>query len=299
MVHLFCAEREYEPTRPTTDADAVVNAREPELLGAVSATLLELGFSANPSADGVQHRRVRDQAVVDVLIPEGTGERTEAKQSSSGFPTVAAPGGTQALHRSEGVEVQVSSRLGSVRRPLLISAMILKAAARTETNGPALERHCLDFAALAAMMASSDVVAFDLESKDKRRLRKMIELTRASRDAMDQNPIAGRRLERLEKLFSRSTNHLEHDAASLRGHRVLRSVGKGNKPSTMTLTVPVLRVLEAPCPTNHRSVSSGRRLTSLPGLASALELRREQPGPPEAGRRLAGGPHGVRCRRRG
>jgi integrase/recombinase XerD len=32
---------------------------------------------------------------------------------------------------------------------------------------------------------------------------------------------------------------------SLRGHRVLHLVGKGNKPATMPLTVPVLRVLEA------------------------------------------------------
>ena len=34
-------------------------------------------------------------------------------------------------------------------------------------------------------------------------------------------------------------------ADSLRGHRVLHLVGKGNKPATMPVTVPVLRVLEA------------------------------------------------------
>jgi hypothetical protein len=32
---------------------------------------------------------------------------------------------------------------------------------------------------------------------------------------------------------------------ALRGHRVLHLVGKGNKPATMPITVPVLRVLEA------------------------------------------------------
>ena len=32
---------------------------------------------------------------------------------------------------------------------------------------------------------------------------------------------------------------------TLRGHRVLHLVGKGNKPATMPITVPVLRVLEA------------------------------------------------------
>ena len=34
-------------------------------------------------------------------------------------------------------------------------------------------------------------------------------------------------------------------ADTLRGHRVLHLVGKGNKPATMPVTVPVLRVLEA------------------------------------------------------
>ncbi|MGB9373916.1 MAG: tyrosine-type recombinase/integrase [Jiangellales bacterium] len=39
--------------------------------------------------------------------------------------------------------------------------------------------------------------------------------------------------------------HIEHYADTLRGHRVLHLVGKGNKPATMPLTVPVLRVMEA------------------------------------------------------
>lgn len=38
---------------------------------------------------------------------------------------------------------------------------------------------------------------------------------------------------------------IEDYAQTLRGHRVLRLVGKGNKPATMPITVPVLRVLEA------------------------------------------------------
>ncbi len=38
---------------------------------------------------------------------------------------------------------------------------------------------------------------------------------------------------------------IEDYAATLRGHRMLHLVGKGNKPATMPITVPVLRVLEA------------------------------------------------------
>jgi integrase/recombinase XerD len=38
---------------------------------------------------------------------------------------------------------------------------------------------------------------------------------------------------------------IDNYAETLRGHRVLHLVGKGDKPATMPLTVPVLRVLEA------------------------------------------------------
>lgn len=38
---------------------------------------------------------------------------------------------------------------------------------------------------------------------------------------------------------------IEDYADTLRGHRVLRLIGKGNKPATMPITIPVLRVLEA------------------------------------------------------
>ncbi len=38
---------------------------------------------------------------------------------------------------------------------------------------------------------------------------------------------------------------IEDYQEALRGHRVLHLVGKGNKPATKPLTVPVLRVLEA------------------------------------------------------
>jgi hypothetical protein len=166
MVHLHCAERGFEPGRP--------------------------------SADGIQHRWTRGAAVIDVLVPEGLSERAGKRVSASGFPTVAAPGGTQALNRSEVVEVQVGGRVGHVRRPVLLSAMIMKAAARLETYGLGLERHCYDFAVLAAMLASGDTAVFDLTAKDKKRLRTMIERTRAVPEALEQNPTAERRLERLE-----------------------------------------------------------------------------------------------------
>ena len=59
---------------------------------------------------------------------------------------------------------------------------------------------------------------------------------------------------------------IEDYAESLRGHRVLHLVGKGNKPAIMPLTVPVLRVLEA---------CRGQRTAGpliLNGLASSLTV---------------------------
>lgn len=201
LVHLHCAERNYAPQRPTADADAVVNARAPEVLGAVTEALIEMDFDpGKPSVEGVQHRWTRGLAVVDVLIPEGVGDRTRRRQSASGFPTVAAPGGTQALARSEVIGVQIGDRVGTVPRPPLLSAMIMKAAARIETIQPGRERHCLDFAALAAILASGDTSAFVLTRKDRQRLRQMIVLTREHPLALEQNPNADRRLARLAEI---------------------------------------------------------------------------------------------------
>ncbi|HST46808.1 hypothetical protein [Jatrophihabitans sp.] len=198
LVHLLCAERGYSPQRPTDDADAVVDARVPGVLGAVTSALQDLGFEPQPSSDGIQHRWKRGKAVLDVLIPEGTGARTEARRSASGFPTVAAPGGTQALARSEVVAVDVGDRSGHVPRPMLLSAMILKAAARTETTGTGLDRHCHDFAALASVLAASDIARIQLTRKDRQRLGRMIEVTRSTLPALQENPEAARRLLRLE-----------------------------------------------------------------------------------------------------
>lgn len=197
LVHLHCAERNYAPQRPTEDADAVVNAREPEVLGAITAALVDLGFVASPSAEGIQHRWRNGVAVLDVLIPEGIGERTAKRPSASGFPTISAPGGTQALARSEAVEVSVAGRQGHVNRPVLLSAMILKAAARLETTGPGRDRHCYDFAAMGACLAAADVSAVELTKKDRSRLVRMYAATVETIGALETHPGAIRRLDRL------------------------------------------------------------------------------------------------------
>ena len=68
---------------------------------------------------------------------------------------------------------------------------------------------------------------------------------------------------------------IEDYAETLRGHRVLHLVGKGNKPATMPLTVPVLRVLEA---------CRGERTTG-PAHPAAADRQPDRPS-----RRLPDGP---------
>lgn len=202
LVHLHCAERGFTPPRPTDDADAVVNARRPAVLGSVTTTLTGLGFVAAPaSAHGVQHRWSRGEAVIDVLIPDGMGERAERRPSSTGLPTIAAPGGTQALRRSEVVEVRVGDRAGSVPRPNLIGALILKAKARIDTTAPERDRHCEDFAVLAAMLAATDVRGLHLTRGERASLRTMIGLTRSSERSIRTVPDMVNRLDRLADII--------------------------------------------------------------------------------------------------
>ena len=61
---------------------------------------------------------------------------------------------------------------------------------------------------------------------------------------------------------------IEDYAETLRGHRVLRLVGKGNKPATMPLTVPVLRMLEA-C----RGERTSGRLIRRPMTGNPIDRR--------------------------
>ena len=118
LVHLHCAERGASPTRPTNDIDTVVDIRASQMmLATFTGVLKDMGFTPETSAEGIQHRWRRDKAQIDVLIPEGVGERAAALTGAGGAPTIRAPGTTQALKRSEPVMVLVEGRTGTVLRP--------------------------------------------------------------------------------------------------------------------------------------------------------------------------------------
>jgi hypothetical protein len=108
LVHLHCAERGSFAPRPTNDADTVIDVRaEPTMLRAFTEVLTDMGFqSAGISAEGLQHRWKRGDASLDVLLPDGVGERASLRRGVTGSPTLPTAGGTQALNRTEVVAVQ-------------------------------------------------------------------------------------------------------------------------------------------------------------------------------------------------
>lgn len=200
LVHLHCAERGAIPTRPTDDIDTVVDVRaSPELLQTFTGTLAAMGFRPETSGDGIQHRWRRDLAQIDVLIPDGVGERAAQRAGAGGAPTIRSPGTTQALNRSETISVRVGSKSGLIPRPNLMGALVGKAAARTEIAADrASARHCFDFVALAGLVAARDLRDTELTKKDRQRLRRMLEHCRNEADVMATEN-AGESLERLAR----------------------------------------------------------------------------------------------------
>lgn len=178
LVHLHCAERGVSPVRPTNDIDTVVDVRaSPTILATFTGVLKELGFVPEISGDGIQHRWRRDAAQIDVLIPEGVGARASARTGAGGATTVAAPGTSQALKRSEPMTIVAEGRTGTVLRPNL-------------------------FVILASLMSARDFREAELARKDRKRLRTMLSCCREDDSAMSvENSVeALGRLERAAKL---------------------------------------------------------------------------------------------------
>jgi hypothetical protein len=164
--------------RTTTDADLVVDVRAfgRDSMRRVAAQLEDLGFAVEASPDGVT-RYVRVNAKIDLLAPDGLGAKPI--ETSPHGRAVMAPGATQALERTETLDVVWQpGRSTTVRVPSLLGAIIAKSAAATEIvslDRREREKHLGDFAFLVGVAADySDVDALrdDLAKKDRQRLRR-------------------------------------------------------------------------------------------------------------------------------
>lgn len=199
LVHLHCAERGEFPVRPTNDADTVIDVRaDPTILHTFTKTLEDLGFkSAGISAEGRQHRWKRADASIDVLLPEGIGERASERQGVTGSPTLPTEGGTQALRRTEVVAVSVDGREGFVRRPNLVGALVVKAAAHTNPGDRDPRRHRRDFVVLAGLITASDFGGEEVNKTDGRRLSSIVAAIEGDRELLLEVPNGAAAIDRL------------------------------------------------------------------------------------------------------
>lgn len=158
MVHLHCAERGSSPARPTDDIDTVLDVRaEPHVLWDITRELASLGFvSAGESHSGHQHRWVRDNASIDILIPRHLGVRASSRRGFGGGTTIETKAAQQALDRTHDVGVTISGREGTVRRPSMLGSLVAKSAAYTIPLDTGRDRHLTDLAVLSTLVVAAD-----------------------------------------------------------------------------------------------------------------------------------------------
>jgi len=175
MVALHAAEQGRTGPRQSLDLDILVNAR---LLADgtehVARSLLNLGFDLDgQDAFGVGHRFRRGRATIDVLAPDGLSDRTRIVTVAPAR-TISVPGGTQALARSEVVGVQIGERRGSIPRPSLLGAILIKARAVSVDDVPEAQR--IDLAFLLALVENPRSLRAELRGKERTWLLERAEL---------------------------------------------------------------------------------------------------------------------------
>lgn len=178
MVLLHCWERERPLARPTTDGDAVLDVRAvPAMLDVFTRVLRDLGFtSAGVSASGHEHRWLRGEAQIDVLIPDNVGERAAARTGATGSTTIRTPGGLEALEYSRPVAVRSGDQQAEVPRPHLAGALLTKARAYGVFLDRDRDRHLLDAAVLTSMLERRDLPDLAAITAKPKRRRTLIDL---------------------------------------------------------------------------------------------------------------------------
>jgi hypothetical protein len=184
MVLLHGLENGRVPPRVSEDLDLVVDVRvRPPALKAMVEALGDLGFeSTGVSADGVAHRFTRGDVGVDLVAPDGVGERIDLRTVGGGV-TVEVGGGTFALERSELLEVRTGARTGHVPRPDLAGAILIKAVAVKRDRKRGAERHVRDLAFLLSLAEDPPGLRNALGSRKCRQIGAVAELADPEHEA--------------------------------------------------------------------------------------------------------------------
>lgn len=172
MVNLHCWERNAKSHRPTDDVDAVLDIRTaPTMLKKVTQFIVEIGFtSAGRSPDGHEHRWIRGEAQIDLLVASGLGDRARSKKGVLGGTTISTPGGQGALDRAQRVKIIHQGRATFINRPSLMGAMVVKSAAYDNTTDSYRVRHLIDLGVLANLVGAVDAEGFTIKNNERKRL---------------------------------------------------------------------------------------------------------------------------------
>ncbi|MBP5891029.1 hypothetical protein [Streptomyces scabiei] len=174
MVLLHGLEHDRTPPGASLDLDVLADVvSEQQSLRRLVAALMALGFEADGiSPQGKIHRYKRGSGggklVVDVLAPDKLGTRVDLTTTPPG-KTLEVPGGRQAIHRSEGVTIQLGERVGIIHRPSLLGAIVGKAAALGIPTAPK-DKHYRDLAFLLSLPADPMSLRSQMTDSDRRKL---------------------------------------------------------------------------------------------------------------------------------
>jgi hypothetical protein len=216
MVLLHGLEHGRTPHRVSTDIDTAVDVRTARgALRQLVGILHDLGYTSKgvspedrayrfskliadqrdaiidvliDDEDPPEHIEPGGEMVIDLLVPEGLGERTDIRTvgTATAFP---APGVTQALQRTELIPIAVAGRVCWVPRPNLLGAIVAKATA-ADVDNQDLERHFSDVVFLAGLVADPIDMREGVQPTDRRRLVRLLEILREDHPAWNASPDA-------------------------------------------------------------------------------------------------------------
>jgi hypothetical protein len=177
MVFLHCAEQDVPTHRSTDDGDVVLGVwTDRDALTKATRLLRTVGFEEQPTSGGYGYRWRHGNATLDLLVPEGVNQQRHAPRTVTGAPSIPTEGGRQALMRTERVPVVLAGRHGYMRRPNLLGAVVIKAAACL-ADGRDTDRHREDLAMLAELAVTSGLLrSFNQQANrhDRQRIRRAL-----------------------------------------------------------------------------------------------------------------------------
>ncbi|HEX4116326.1 MAG TPA: hypothetical protein VHY18_10675 [Solirubrobacteraceae bacterium] len=168
MVQLHAYEAGEMGVRVTTDIDILGDARKQKAIEKIARALDDDGFELEPPSptDSVSHRWRRGDLIVDLLAPDGL--RGDPPMLG-GVLTVQIPGGSQALARTEIVEVEINGAIAHVRRPTLLGAVLIKARSILVHADPDAQR--ADLVLLLSLIGDPTALAAQLKGRERNWLR--------------------------------------------------------------------------------------------------------------------------------